>query len=229
MEYKEFQKLLKNAAPKTTLSWAEWQKRRFKKRIIIGCLVAVFALIWFLLYSAQADKEQALTRAIVTTGKIAKGAQIEEKDLVDGRFANQQLPDGYFATKDELIGLFAVQSLPENAIITTEDVKVFLQNDSMAVELGPNEVAFTIDASWLEGKFPKITKGDHINILVSNPQRDIEDTLFLVNGAEVIDYVQEQGRSTSANYITVKLTEEDSRNVLYALAKEQMLVVVLTQ
>lgn len=228
MEYTEFQKQLKKASPRTTLSWELYQKRRRKKRIVLGILVAVFALIWFLLYNARADHEQALTRAIVTADEITKGTQIEKKHLTEGRFAYQQLPSGYFDSVDNLIGLFAVQNMPANAIITDEDVKIFIQNDSMAVELGENEVAFTIDASWLEGKFPKITKGDRINILVSNPQRSIEDTIFLINSAEVIDYVQD-GRSTSANYVTVKVTEEESRNILYAKAKEQLLIIVLTQ
>lgn len=228
MEYKEFQKQLKNAAPRTTLSWELHQKRRFKRRIIIGCLAGVFALVWFLLYSARADREQALTPAITATGEIAKGTQIEEKHLTEGRFAYQQLPEGYFGTDEDLIGLFAIQTISANAIVTEQDVKTFIQNDSMAVELDENELAFTIDGSWLEGKFPKITKGDRINILVSNPQRSIEDTIFLVNSAEVIDFVQD-GRSASANYITVKVTEEESRDILYAIAKEQLLVVVLTQ
>ena len=228
MEYKEFQKQLKNASPKTTLSWKLYQKKRFKKRIIIGSIIAVFALIWILLYNAKADHEKALTHAIVTTDEIAKGTQIEKKHLAQGRFAYQQLPNGYFSTNDELIGLFAVQTIPANAIITAEDVKIFIQNDSMAVELGEDEVALTIDASWLESKFPQVTKGDRVSILVSNPQRDIDDTIFLVRAAEVIDYVQ-GGKNTSSNYVTLKVTEEESRDILYAKAKEQLLTIVLTQ
>lgn len=228
MEYKEFQKQLKNAAPKTTLSWELYQKRRNKKRVIFGSIAAVFVLIWLILYNIRADHERALVRAIVATDEIAKGTQIEEKHIVEGRFANQQLPNGYFATQDELIGLFAVQAVPKNAIITAEDVKMFIQNDSMAVELSSDEVAFTIDASWLESKFPQVTKGDRVSILVSNPQRDIDDTIFLINSAEVIDYVQD-GKNASANYITIKVTAEEGRDILYAKAKEQLLTVVLTQ
>ena len=98
----------------------------------------------------------------------------------------------------------------------------------MAVELGEDEVALTIDASWLESKFPQVTKGDRVSILVSNPQRDIDDTIFLVRAAEVIDYVQ-GGKNTSSNYVTLKVTEEESRDILYAKAKEQLLTIVLTQ
>ncbi len=228
MEYKEFQKQLKNASPKTTLSWELYKKKRFKKRIIIGSVIAVFALIWMLLYNAKADQEKALTHVIVATDEISKGTQIEKKHLTQGKFARQQLPSGYFSTNEELIGLFAVQTIPANAIITAEDVKIFIQNDSMAVELGENEVALTIDASWLESKFPQVTKGDRVSILISNPQRGIDDTLFLVSAAEVIDYVQD-GKNTSSNYLTLKVTEDESRDILYAKAKEQLITVVLTQ
>lgn len=228
MEYKEFQKQLKNAAPKTTLSWALYQKRRFKKRVIFGSVAAALLVLWLILYNVRAAREHALTLGIVAKDEIARGVQIEEKHLDEGRFAYQQLPNGYFASEDELLGLFAVQTIPKNAIITTEDVKVFIQNDSMAVELSSDEVAFTIDASWLESKFPQVTKGDRVSILVSNPQRDIDDTIFLINSAEVIDYVQD-GKNASANYITIKVTAEEGRDILYAKAKEQLLTVVLTQ
>ena len=89
-------------------------------------------------------------------------------------------------------------------------------------------MAFTIDGMWLESKIPQLTKGDHISVLVSNPKRGIDDTVFVVESTEIIDFIRGD-KSSSSNYITIKVTADESRNLLYAKSQNLVIAIVLTQ
>ncbi|MDP4008601.1 MAG: hypothetical protein Q8P68_05425 [Candidatus Peregrinibacteria bacterium] len=228
MEYKELQKKLKAAAPKTTLSWEQYFKKRKKKRKIILLITLVIFFIWLIIHNAKTEYNAELISVIVSNNELAKASQIIDSNLATDEFTRDQLPSDYYTNKDELIGLYAIQTIPGHAIITPEDVKRFIKADSMAIELNENEVAFTIDGKWLESKLPQLIKGDRLSVLVSNPKRGIDDTVFIVESVEVIDFVRDE-RNSSSNYITIKVTSDESRNLLYAKSQSLAITIVLTQ
>lgn len=228
MYSEKLQKELLKAAPHTTLNWQLYRKRKQKKLAILGIIILIVGGIWWYFHSQKVKAQAALVHTVVANETIPKGALITEDFLKMKTYEAHALPDGFKTDIMNIKGTHAVQEIPANSILTDSHVKRLVTNDSLALELDPDTVALTINEDWLESKFPKISKGDRVSVLVSNPKRDIEDTVFVVKHADVID-VAGNIKGISGNYITLKVTEEQSRNLLYARAHDLIFVTVLSQ
>ncbi len=228
MALPNLQKELRKAAPRTTLSWELYlKKRRLKILAVVLILIILLGLIsYFKIKKNNAAKE--LTAAVIATETIEKGTQITGDNIEIRSFERASLPEGFKADFTEVIDLYATQEIPKNGIISESDLRKVVSSDSLALNLDEEEVAFTIDGNWLESRLPKLSKGDSVNVLVSNPYRSIDDTVFLVEKAEVIDLSLDP-KSTSSSFVTIKISPEESRNLLYARSHELLFSIVLTQ
>jgi|GEM_PF-6778318 len=228
MSLEKLQKELQKAAPHTTLNWEMHIKKRRKKAIIIIIILSSIAGLFVYSHAKKVEAESKLIHTVVAHEKISKGTQITEDHLSMKTYAMYQLPDNFHTEISELIGAYAVQEIPKNAIITDSDTKKTISSESLALELDDTLIAFTINGNWLESTLPKITKGDSVGVLVSNPEREIEDTFFMIQRAEVIDVVRNL-KSASSSYVTLEISEEESRNLLFARSHKFLFSIVLTQ
>lgn len=214
------------AAPHTTLNWELYRKKRQKKRIIIATIFVIIGGIWSYFHIQKVQAESQLIHTVVATEQITQGQKITEENLKMKTYEAHELPEGFQTNITDVTGLFATQDIPQNSVLTETHVKNFVTEDSLALELDPETVALSINESWLESAFPKISKGDRVNVLVSNPQRGIEDTVFLTKNTEVIDVVTSK---SSNSHIAVKVTEEEAKNMLFARSQELLFIVTLSQ
>ena len=222
------QKELKKAAPRTTLNWDMHLKKRRKKTIAMVVIIALISGIWTYLHFKKVKAEASLIHTVVAHETIPKGTKITEDNLSMKTFSMHQLPENFQTNIMDIAGSYAIQDIPSNSIITDAHTKKIIHSDSLALELDREHIAFTINGSWLESTLPKIIKGDTVAILVSNPDRTIEDTTFVVQGAEVIDVIRDI-KSASSSYVTLEITEEESRNLLFARSHKLLFSIVLTQ
>ena len=228
MTHEKLQKELIKAAPHTTLNWEMHLKRRRRKLIIIAVIILLLFGLWSYFRAKRLKAEAALIHVVVSAESIQKGNELKESDLSINTFAASQLPDSYVTEVEDIVGMYAVQEIPGNSIITDAHIKKIVHSDSLALKLENGQVAFTINGNWLESTLPKLTIGDTVSVLVSNPDASIEDTVYIIKQAEVID-VNRDIKSASSSFVTLEITEEDSRNLLYAKSHKLLFSIALTQ
>ncbi len=73
--------------------------------------------------------------------------------------------------------------------------------------------AFSIDESWMASRLPEIKKNDKIDVVISNPKKEITETITVAQQVKVIDI--QVGKDKKKTLI-VNITKDEASAILFS-------------
>jgi len=203
----------KPALPVVSLPYNIALKKQQERWLITFILLIAATAYYAYVYLEQQRANKERVTVLVFSETLERPEALIAEHLTTQTFSRSQLPQGAYeaAEKDTLVGQTLVRDVLANEIVLPHHVQSKLNPDSVSAQF-ENAFAFTMDESWFQAKLPNLKAGDMIDILVSNPEGDLDATITVAQGLEVVT-VQ---RSNQKKTLIVKVTDAQAKQVLFA-------------
>jgi Flp pilus assembly protein CpaB len=203
----------KPALPVVSLPYNVALKKQQERWLITFILLIAITAYYAYVYLQQQRVNQELLTVLVFSEDLDRPVVLTPEHLTTQTFSRFKLPSGTFATetKASLVGQTLVRDVLANEIVLPHHVQSKLDPESVSAQF-ENAFGFTMDESWFQAKLPNLKAGDVIDILVSNPEGDLDATITVAQGLEVVT-VQ---RSNQKKTLIVNVTDAQAKQVLFA-------------
>jgi len=194
--------------------------------IFMGVIAALLARNWLLSHTQSAGTEGSGT-IVVAAKSLGFGVAISADNVTEIPWASAQLPEGAFATKQELLkdGRRVVLSqLDPNEPVLRSKVTAPGQRGSLSSLIDQDKRAVTVRVDDVRGVAGFILPGDHVDVVLirtdnAGPRNQSYSDILLehVKVLAVDQLVNErQEAPTIAKAVTLEVTAEQAQKVLLA-------------
>jgi pilus assembly protein CpaB len=194
--------------------------------IFMGVIAALLARNWLLSHTQSAGTEGSGT-IVVAAKSLGFGVAISADNVTEIPWASAQLPEGAFATKQELLkdGRRVVLSqLDPNEPVLRSKVTAPGQRGSLSSLIDQDKRAVTVRVDDVRGVAGFILPGDHVDVVLirtdnAGPRNQSYSDILLehVKVLAVDQLVNErQETPTIAKAVTLEVTAEQAQKVLLA-------------
>lgn len=203
----------KPALPAVTLPYNVALKKQQERWLITFILLIAATGYYAYVYLEQQRINKELVPVLVFTQDLERPVALTADHLTTQTFSRFQLPQGFYdpETKESLLGQTLIRNAIANEILLPHHVQSKLNPDSISAQF-ENAFAFTMDEDWFQAKLPTLKGGDIIDLLVSNPESDLEATITVAQGLEVVAVQKLNSKKT----LIVKVTDPQAKQILFA-------------
>ncbi|MDH3324218.1 MAG: GerMN domain-containing protein [Candidatus Peregrinibacteria bacterium] len=205
-----FKRQEKVPCPKVTLPFdAEIKKIQedYLFAFLIFLIIAAFSTYF---YSKEVVHKNELVEVLVFSQNFSDPKEIEKSDVHAEKFSRKKITETTIFDFEEIMGKTLIRPVVKNEILQLHHFQDAVDPESVSSEF--NEFfAFAMDESWFVAKVPNIKKNDLIDILVSNPTYNLDQTTTVASAIKVLSVTDQKGKT-----IVVNLTETDAQKILFA-------------
>ncbi len=147
----------------------------YKKYLVLGIIGAIIiGVASYLFLSNYLDNDEIL----VAARDIASGEKIVETDLYFKEYYKNSLPENYLTDKKEIIGkTINLPRLKDDYISKDMFDKKFEENIFALISEG--DVLIAIDVQYFEPILKELKEGDHISIMSTIKDKDLESSEYI--------------------------------------------------
>ena len=203
---------LKKPLPRTSTS-----KLKYRLKWWLSFLLSWGLLLFSGSYYAYSKRQQYVREnqvvwVVVTRQDISAPSLINEQQVRLKPFPRKYLPDQFFKETRLTIGRLITQDVTKGEIITPHNFGPSGDPTSISAQF-QEHFAFTLDEEWLIARLPELKPHDHIDILASHPKDPSQETMLLVERAEVIEIQNTKSRKKT---LVLNLTQTQAQSLLAA-------------
>ena len=191
--------------------------------IVLGGVAAILTRNWLV---SHAQSTQAGT-IVVATAPLDFGTEITAKNVAEIPWAAGSLPDGAFATPEQLLKdgrRMALASISRNEPILLGKVTGPNQPATLSSMLGPGKRAVTIRVDDVRGVAGFIQPGDRVDVVLIRTEAESKSndsySDVILQSAKVLAIDQVTGerseKATIAKAVTLEVSAEDAQKILLA-------------
>jgi len=203
----------KPALPVVSLPYNVALKRQQERWLITFILLIAITGYYVYVYREQQRIRKEAVTVLVFSEDLQRPVKLTPAHLKTQTFSRFQLPQGTYNSEatESLVGQTLVRDVMANEVVLPHHVQSKLNPESVSAQF-ENAFAFTMDEDWFQAKLPNLRGGDIIDILVSNPDSDLEATITVAQGLEVVQIQQLNQKKT----LIVKVTDAQAKQILFA-------------
>jgi pilus assembly protein CpaB len=192
--------------------------------VVIGGIAAILARNWMVSHVRSAE---LATTIVVASTPLAFGAQLTAENLNEIPWSTDSLPEGAFATKQELLKdarRMALTSIARNEPILRDKITAPGQPATLSSMLDPGKRAVTVRVDDIRGVAGFIQPGDRVDVVLIRTQAESKTNEsysdVILQSAKVLAIDQVTGerteKATVAKAVTLEVGAEDAQKILLA-------------
>ncbi len=210
---KVWNKPFKPKLPEISSPFNQEIKDQQKKFFLSFLIFLIISSIYSYFYVEHKMEAESLAEVYVAKKDFKFPHIIETGDFYLEKFQKQKLPQGFYTpeSKEKLIGQALIKNIFAQEIILPHHTQPDLNPESVSAKF-EGEFALSMDENWFEAKFPDIKPQDLIDILVSNPEENLDETITIASSMKVIEIQKEKSKKT----LIINATEVESRAILFS-------------
>ncbi len=183
------------------------------RRFFISFLILLGTSLFYSYHSAkQKIVANELVEVWVVKETLLPPVEIEAKNLEAKYFPKKNLPIEFYESKENLVGKILIAKVVENQILLPHYFSESVDENSISTRFG-SRFALTMDEDWFEAKLPELAKNDLIDILITNPKRNISETVLIARNLPIIE-IQIDSKNNKKTLV-VNTSEEAARAILF--------------
>ncbi len=210
--FKNLRKQKEYPLPYVTLPYNQEIKKVQNKWFFTFLIIFGFAIFSTYQYSKFQVEENSLVDVVVAKKELISPMILSKNDLIIQKFSKKNIPEIYFQKKEDLVGKPLIQNIVSNQIILPNDINIKSNPNSISSKF-TELFAFSIDESWLISRLPEIKKNDKIDIVISNPKKEITETITVAQQVNVIDIQIEKNKKKT---LIVNITKAEASAILFS-------------
>jgi pilus assembly protein CpaB len=194
--------------------------------ILMGGVAAYLARSWLHAQMGTAAALQPAGHIVIAAEPLAYGAVVTAEDVNEIPWYTNTLPEGAFATKDDLLGggrRIVLSPLNRGEPVLRSKVTGPGQRASLAMQLEEGKRAVTVQVDDVRGVAGFVLPGDFVDIImiadeVSSRRQSYSDILLEHVKVLAIDQLagEVEGKPTVARAVTLEVTKEQAQKILLA-------------
>ncbi len=210
--FENLRKQKKHPLPYVTLPYNQEIKKIQNRWFFSFLIIFGFAIFYTYQYSQFQVEQNTLIDVVTAKKELVSPMILSESDLMIQEFSKKNIPESYFSKKEDLIGKPLVQNVISKQIILLNDININSNPDSISSKF-TELFAFSIDESWMASRLPEIKKNDKIDVVISNPKKEITETITVAQQVKVIDI--QVGKDKKKTLI-VNITKDEASAILFS-------------
>ena len=194
--------------------------------ILMGSVAAYLARSWLHAQMGTAAALQPAGHIVIAAEPLAYGAVVTAENVNEIPWYTNTLPEGAFATKDDLLGggrRIVLSPLNRGEPVLRSKVTGPGQRGSLATQLEEGKRAVTVQVDDVRGVAGFVLPGDFVDIImiadeVSSRHQSYSDILLEHVKVLAIDQLagEVEGKPTVARAVTLEVTKEQAQKILLA-------------
>jgi pilus assembly protein CpaB len=194
--------------------------------LLMGGGAAYLARSWLQAQMNVAAAYQPAGHIVIAAEPLAYGAVVTAEDVNEIPWYTNTLPEGAFATKDDLLGggrRIVLSPLKRGEPVLRSKVTGPGQRASLATQLEEGKRAVTVQVDDVRGVAGFVLPGDFVDIImiaddVSSRRQSYSDILLEHVKVLAIDQIASEGdgKPTVARAVTLEVTKEQAQKILLA-------------
>jgi pilus assembly protein CpaB len=194
--------------------------------IVMGGIAAVMARHWLEAHAITSAAGQSVGTIVVAAKPLAFGATLAADNISEIPWAAKALPDGAFATKDEILKdgrRVVLSSLDRNEPVLRSKITGPGQRGSLSSLLEDGKRAVTVRVDDVRGVAGFVLPGDYVDVVLigedpGSQRENYSDILLRHVRVLAIDQITSgrQERPTVAKAVTIEVTPEQAQRILLA-------------
>jgi hypothetical protein len=198
--------------PSRTQPYDQCLKKQ-NRRFLFSFLLLLGTSLFYSYYATQQKIiENELINIWVAKKSLTPPIKIEKKHLEAKYFPRKNLPLDFLEAEKNILGKTLIERVVENQIFMSHHFAESIAENSISTKF-QNLFALTMDEDWFEAKLPELVKNDVIDILITNPKRNIKETVLIAKDLSIIE-VQQDPKSNKKTLV-VNTTEDSARAILF--------------
>jgi pilus assembly protein CpaB len=193
--------------------------------IVLGGIAAVLARNW--LVSHGRFEQASAGTIVVAAAPLAFGTQLSPENLKEIPWSTGALPDGAFATKNDVFNdgrRMALAAVARNEPILRSKITAPGQRATLSSILDPGKRAVTVRVDDVRGVAGFIQPGDRVDVVLirteaeSRTNEGFSDVILQSAKVLAIDQItgERTEQPTIAKAVTLEVTPEDAQKILLA-------------
>ena len=194
--------------------------------LVLGVIAAVLTRNWLVSHSRGKLAQEAGT-IVVAAAPLGFGSQVTPENVKEIPWSANALPDGAFATKQELLSggrRMALVSIAPNEPVLRARVTAPGQRAALSSMLDPGKRAVTVRVDDVRGVAGFIQPGDRVDVVLirteaeSKLKEGYSDVILQYAKVLAIDQItgERPERPTIAKAVTLEVSSEEAQKILLA-------------
>ncbi len=210
---KELKRAKKNyPLPSLTQPYNQFLKQQNRRFFLSFLLLLSISLLYSYSSAKQKIADNELVNVWVAKETILPPTKIQEDHLREKYFSRKNLPVEFFRAEKNLVGKTLIGRVVENQILLPHDFAESVDENSISTKF-ESLFALTMDESWFEAKLPELAKNDLIDVLITNPKRNIKETISIARNLQIIE-IQTDPKNNKKTLV-VNTSEDAARAILF--------------
>jgi pilus assembly protein CpaB len=194
--------------------------------LVLGVIAAVLTRNWLVSHSRAKLAQEAGT-IVVAAAPLGFGSQVTPEDVKEIPWSANALPEGAFATKQELLSggrRMALVSIAPNEPVLRARVTAPGQRAALSSMLDPGKRAVTVRVDDVRGVAGFIQPGDRVDVVLirteaeSKLKEGYSDVILQYAKVLAIDQItgERPEQPTIAKAVTLEVSSEEAQKILLA-------------
>lgn len=195
--------------------------------ILLGAIAAVLARNWLVSHSATSIAQGRPGTIVVAAIPLAFGAQLSAENIKEIPWSTNALPEGAFATSQELFAdgrRMALASIARNEPVLRTKITAPGQRAALSSILDPGKRAVTVRVDDVRGVAGFIQPGDLVDVILirteaeSRSKEGYSDVILQSAKVLAIDQItgERPEQPTIAKAVTLEVSAEEAQKILLA-------------
>ena len=194
--------------------------------LVLGVIAAVLTRNWLVSHSRAKLAQEAGT-IVVAAAPLGFGSQVTPENVKENSWSANTLPEGAFATKQELLSggrRMALVSIAPNEPVLRARVTAPGQRAALSSMLDPGKRAVTVRVDDVRGVAGFIQPGDRVDVVLirteaeSKLKEGYSDVILQYAKVLAIDQItgERPEQPTIAKAVTLEVSSEEAQKILLA-------------
>ncbi|MBI3626545.1 hypothetical protein HY224_00675, partial [Candidatus Uhrbacteria bacterium] len=150
-----------------------------------------------------------------------------EKDFLVKNIAKDSVPKKTVSPSSQITGSTLLFSLSENEVITVNHLSKKVESNSESLLISKEAFGFSLPAEWLSARPAKLSPGDHLMILASAANRNVESGTSFLNLTPIKILKVESDKEGLPTRLLLDVQITEASNLLQAHANNMNLAAVI--
>ncbi len=195
--------------------------------LVLGTVAAILARNWLLSHSRANLAQGGTGTIVVAAAPLAFGTQLSPENIKEIPWSTSALPEGAFATAQELLNdgrRMALASIARNEPVMRSKITAPGQRAALSSLLDPGKRAVTVRVDDVRGVAGVIQPGDRVDVVLirgetqSKSKDGYSDVILQSVKVLAIDQItgERPEQPTIAKAVTLEVSAEDAQKILLA-------------
>jgi pilus assembly protein CpaB len=195
--------------------------------LVLGGIAAVLARNWLISHSGSHFAQGGTGTIVVAAAPLGFGSQISPENVKEISWSASTVPEGAFATKQELLGdgrRMALVSIARNEPVLRTKITAPGQRAALSSVLDPGKRAVTVRVDDVRGVAGFIQPGDRVDVVLIRTEAESRSkegySDVILQSAKVLAIDQITGERTEqptiAKAVTLEVGAEEAQKILLA-------------